>query len=181
MLDQLEPGKSLFDNIHIGIRMCGRLNQEALERALEAIVARHEILRTHFVNADGDPGQVINSIVSVSLPVIDLTGLSEEGREAEARRLAKEEARRPFDLSRGPLLRTTLLRLAEEQNILLLIMHHIVSDGWSMGVFYRELAALYEAFSIGESASLPDLPIQYADYAIWQRQWLQDHVLEAQL
>ena len=117
--------------------MCGRLNQEALERALEAIVARHEILRTHFVNADGDPVQVINSIVSVSLPVIDLTGLSEEGREAEARRLAKEEARRPFDLSRGPLLRTTLLRLAEEQNILLLIMHHIVSDGWSM------------AFSIG--------------------------------
>jgi len=180
LLDQLEPGNPFY-NIHIGIRMHGSLNQKALERALEAIVVRHEILRTCFVDSQGDPSQVVNPSGGVPLPVIDLGGLPNPAQEAEATRLAELEARRPFDLSRGPLLRVTLLRLADQENILLLVMHHIVSDGWSMGVLYRELAVLYEAFCDGESPSLPDLPIQYADYAIWQRQWLQGDVLEEQL
>ena len=179
-LDQLEPGNPFY-NIHSGVRMRGSLNQEALEKALGMIAARHEILRTIFPGVDGVPVQVVSPAAAIPLSVVDLAELSPADREAEARRLATEEARRAFDLSCGPLLRTTLLRLEEQENILLLTMHHIVSDGWSMGVFYRELAALYEAFCRGGTASLPDLPIQYADYVLWQRQWLRDDILEEQL
>ncbi len=179
LLDQLEPG-NFFYNTHLGIRMQGPLSQESLERAVDAIVARHEILRTRFANSDGIPTQAIDPVVSISVAVIDVSGMPEPQREAEAARLAREEARRPFDLSRSPLFRVTLLRLAEEQNILLLVMHHIVSDGWSMGVFYRELAALYGGFRNGCSSPLPDLHVQYADYALWQRQWLKDDLLDQQ-
>ena len=130
-----------------------------------AEVARHEVLRTTFAEADGAPVQVIAPPRAVELPVVDLAALADAEREAEALRLAREEAQRPFDLARGPLLRATLLRLAEDEHVLLLIMHHIVSDGWSMGVLFRELAALYEAFRAGEPSPLPELPVQYADYA----------------
>src|SRR5215208_8083532 len=125
--------------------------------------------------------QVISSAMNTQLPVEDLSVLPQAEREAEAKRLALEEKRRPFDLDRGPLFRARLLRLGEEEHVLLISMHHIVSDGWSMGVFWRELGALYGAFSGGEVSPLAELPIQYADYALWQRQWLTGEVLDKQL
>src|SRR5262249_23745566 len=115
------------------------------------------------------------------LPLIDLSGLDGEKRENEARRLANEEGKRPFDLARGPLVRSALLRLSETDHVLLLTMHHIVSDGWSMGILSRELKSLYEAYHAGKPSQLPELPIQYADFAVWQREWLQGEVLEKQL
>ncbi|MCA1603334.1 MAG: condensation domain-containing protein, partial [Acidobacteria bacterium] len=145
------------------------------------MAARHESLRTSFTVVDGSPVQVIAPTLSVELPVIDLSGLPEAEREAEARRLTTAEAQRPFDLARGPVFRVSLLRLNDEQHVLLITMHHIVSDGWSIGVFMRELTALYEAFSQGQPSLLGELPIQYADYAIWQREWLAGEQLERQL
>ena len=153
----------------------------ALRQTFEAIVARHESLRTTFSAVEGVPMQCIAENGSVVMPVIDLTGLPEADREGEAKRLAAEEFRRPFDLAKGPLLRVNLLRLGDKEHILLLTMHHIVSDGWSIGVLMQEMAALYEAFSKGTIPSLPELPIQYADFAEWQREWLQGEVLEAQV
>jgi len=179
-LDQLEPGSAAY-NIPAAIHLTGPLNMAALEQSLNEIVQRHEVLRTTFAIVEGQPVQVIAPTLTLTLPVVDPSNLPETEREAEARRLATEEARRPFDLARGPLLRTTLLRLGEEEHVLLLTMHHTVSDGWSMGVLYRELSALYEALSKGKPSPLPELPIQYADFAVWQRQWLQGGDLEAQL
>jgi len=179
-LDQLEPDSFLY-HVPRAIRINGALKVEALHRTLETIVARHEVLRTTFATAGGNPVQVISPTLSMPLPVEDLSELSEPGREAEALRLTAEEAQRPFDLARGPLLRANLLRLGAEEHILLLNMHHIVSDGWSHGVFVRELTALYEAFSQGNPSPLEELPIQYADYALWQREWLQGEVLEEHL
>ncbi|MFL6285965.1 MAG: condensation domain-containing protein, partial [Pyrinomonadaceae bacterium] len=127
------------------------------------------------------PRQVVEPASGIALPVTDLSHLAEAEREAEATRLAGEEARLPFDLSRGPLLRAQLLRLGEEEHVALLTMHHIVSDGWSMGVLVREVAALYEAYSEGRESPLAELPVQYADYAVWQRGWLTGEVLERQL
>jgi len=179
-LDQLEPNSPLY-NIASAVRLTGALNVTALEQSLNQIVRRHESLRTTFVAKDGHPVQVIAPELTVPLPVVDLHSLSEAEREAEALQLAIEEAQRPFDLAKGPLLRTTLLRLDEEDHILLLTMHHIISDGWSMGVFVREMGALYEALSQGRPSPLPELPIQYVDFAQWQRKWLQGEELERQL
>ena len=179
-LDQLEPGNSVY-NIPAAMCLRGALNGAALEQSLNEIVRRHEALRTTFSVMEGQPVQVIAPGLALTLPVVDLGNLLETEREAEAQRLTIEEAQRPFDLAQGPLLRTTLLRLDKEEHILLLTMHHIVSDGWSMGVLFRELSALYEAFSAGKPSPLPELPIQYADFAVWQRQWLQGETLEAQL
>nr|MBA3767234.1 non-ribosomal peptide synthetase [Acidobacteriota bacterium] len=179
-LNQLEPNNSFY-SLPQAMRMSGPLNVEALQQTLDAIVARHESLRTTFVAVDGKPMQVIAPTLDVTLLAVDLSALPESEREAEARRLAKEEARRPFDLSQGPLFRAGLLRLGEEEHVLLLNMHHIISDGWSTGVFVRELTALYEAFSAGEPSPLGELPIQYGDYAVWQRQWLMGQTLEKQL
>jgi acyl carrier protein len=179
-IDQLEGG-SAFYNSPAAVRLSGRLDVEALRRTLTEIVRRHESLRTRFVEQDGLPVQIIEEAEEVLLPVVELTHLEEEEREAEARRMAAEEAREAFDLSRGPLLRARLLRLREEEHVALLTMHHIVSDGWSMGVLVREIAALYEAYSEGRPSPLEELGIQYADYAIWQREWLQGEVLERQL
>src|SRR5262249_4572786 len=141
-----------------------------------AIVQRHEALRTIFRMMDGQPVQVIASTLIVSLPVVDLRDLPEAGREAEALRLAMEEAQRPFNLAQGPLVRTTLLQLKEE-HVLLLTAHQLVFDDWSTNVFIRELAVLYESFSVGGPSSLLDLPFQYADYARQQRERLQGEVL----
>jgi hypothetical protein len=148
---------------------------------LSEIVRRHEALRTVFGEVDGSPVQVIAPFGAFALPVEDLSGLSEADREAALRRRAGEEARRPFDLSAGPLFRAALLRLGAEDHVLLLSMHHIVSDGWSMGVLFRELSALYAAYREGRESPLPELAVQYADYAVWQREQLEGEVLDRQL
>jgi amino acid adenylation domain-containing protein len=179
-LDQLEPGSPLYI-ISTALRLRGRLKVEALQQSLETIVARHEVLRTNFITIAGNPSQVIGSHPSVPLPVVDLSLLLERDCEAEAQRLATEEAQRPFDLAADLMLRAKLLRLREAEHILLLTVHHIAADGWSLGVLYRELSVLYEAFCEGKPATLPEPPLQYADFAVWQRRWLQGEVLERQL
>ncbi|HEY9420940.1 MAG TPA: condensation domain-containing protein, partial [Thermoanaerobaculia bacterium] len=176
-LDQMEPGSAAY-NVPIALRLAGALDVAALARALDEIVSRHEILRTTFAEGTREPVQVIHSARPVDLSVEDLAGLPEEEREAAVRHLVAEDMRRPFDLKHGPLVRASLLRLGKEEHVLLFAMHHIVTDGWSMGVLVREVAALYRAFLAGEPSSLPELPVQYADYAAWQRGWLQGEVLE---
>jgi amino acid adenylation domain-containing protein len=161
-------------------RLTGLLDVKALERSLNEIVQRHEALRTTFTTIDGQPMQIIAPRLPLTLSMLDLSQLSSDERAAEARRL-RSEALRPFNLERGPLLRASLLRLAEDEHLLLLTMHHIVSDGWSLGVLFRELGTLYEGFVEGETPSLPELPIQYADFAVWQRRWLSGEILERQL
>jgi len=179
-LDQLEPGSPLY-NHPTAIRLIGALSVDALQQTLNDIVARHETLRTTFATVDEQPVQIITPTLSVPLPLIDLGELPETEREAEAQRRVREEAQRPFDLAQGPLLQASLLRLGIEEHILLLAMHHIVSDGWSAGILFQEIAALYEAFSAGKPSPLPELPVQYADYSVWQREWMQGEVLEKHL
>ncbi|MGH7394037.1 MAG: amino acid adenylation domain-containing protein, partial [Candidatus Methylomirabilales bacterium] len=179
-LDQLE-GPSAIYNIPVALRLGGPLAVGALEQSLGEVVRRHEVLRTTFPTVEGVAGQVIDPVGEVWLPVVDLRELSDEGQGAEVGRLVAEEAGRPFDLARGPLLRVCLLKLGEETHGLLLTLHHIISDGWSMDVFIRELSALYRAFSRGASSPLAALPIQYADYTEWQRRWLSGEVLAGQL
>ncbi|MBW4500877.1 MAG: amino acid adenylation domain-containing protein [Scytonema hyalinum WJT4-NPBG1] len=179
-LEQLQPGSSTY-NTPAAIRLVGSLNVDALEQSLSEIVRRHEALRTTFGVVDGQPFQTITPTLTVKLPIVDLRKLPEAERETEIQRLSAEEFQRSFDLAQGPLLRCTLLHIGEQEHIALFTIHHIVSDGWSMGVFVRELAALYGAFSAGKPSPLPELPIQYADFAMWQRQWLQGEVLQAQL
>ncbi len=179
-LDQWEPHNTAH-NIFSALRLQGNLQARALERSLNGIVRRHEVLRTTFQSTGGQPTQVIALGLQVPLPVVDLRGLPAVEQEATLQRLALEESQRPFDLSLGPLLRATLLRVTKEEHVFLLTMHHSVSDGWSLSVFNRELALLYEAFSHGQPSPLPPLPIQYADYALWQRQRLQGEVLQKQL
>ncbi len=186
-LDQLEPGTPLY-NIPSAVRLSGALDVEALQRSLDEIVERHESLRTTFAAVDGQPVQVIapagasvSAYSNMPIRLVDLRDVPEDRREAQALRLAAEEARRPFDLARGPLLRVALLRLDESEYVVLLTMHHIISDGWSMGVLVAEIAALYDAFARGRPSPLSALAIQYADFAAWQREWLQGQVLEQQL
>jgi hypothetical protein len=149
------------------------------------VVARHEVLRTRFVAVDGEPRQAISpppaTVRPGDLPLIDLSGLGEERRRSEAARLARRDARRPFDLARGPLFRVTLVRLAPERHLTLFTLHHAVSDAWSMGVLVGELSELYEARVEGRPPALPEMPIQYADFAVWQRRWLSGDTLEAEL
>ncbi|HVR96627.1 MAG TPA: amino acid adenylation domain-containing protein, partial [Thermoanaerobaculia bacterium] len=170
LLDQLEPGSAVY-NIPLAVRLAGELQPGLLQRVFTGITRRHEALRTTFASREGRPVQVIAPPQVVELPVIDLSGVGEP----EALKLVRDEARRPFDLGRGPLLRLTLLLLGARDHVLLMTMHHIVSDGWSMGVLLREIAAFYE------SRPLPGLAVQYADFAAWQRSWLQGEVLEEQL
>jgi amino acid adenylation domain-containing protein len=179
-LDQLMPGSPAY-NMPSAVRVRGKLNLAALEQSLNEVVNRHESLRTTFPVVAGQPVQKISSKQKLALPVLDLMGLPEFEREPAARGLATDEVKRPFDLAQGPLIRTSLLRLGEEDYIVLLTIHHIISDGWSAMVFVQEMVALYHAFSSGQTLQLPELPIQYADFAVWQRQWLQGEVLETQL
>ena len=179
-LDQLVPNSSFY-NIPVALRLEGDLDAPALERSLGELLRRHESLRTTFRAERGQPVQVIAPAAAFPLERVDLSQVPEPAREEKARRLAGEEAQRVFDLARGPLLRGSLLRLAERDHVLLLTMHHSVSDGWSIGVLIREVAALYEAFASDRPSPLPELPLQYADYAAWQRQWLRGEVLESQL
>jgi amino acid adenylation domain-containing protein len=179
-LDQLEPGSSAY-NISGALRLTGHLKVAALEWSLNEIIRRHEALRTIFVSGNGQPVQMIAPPQAFPLPLIDLSALPEARRESKANQLAREEASRPFDLAAGPLIRATVLQLAPEKHVLLVTMHHIISDGWSMGIFNRELSTMYEAFSKGNFSPLPELPIQYADFALWQKKWLRGEVLESQL
>ncbi|MEG5083549.1 amino acid adenylation domain-containing protein [Microcoleus sp. AT8-B4] len=179
--DQFEAGKSFY-NLPGAIRLKGKLNVAVLEQTFNEIVNRHEALRSTFTEVQGQPVQVIAPPVSrLLLPVIDLREVPQSDREAAVKQLSAKEAQQPFDLERGPLLGTSLLQLSEEEYVLLLTMHHIVSDGWSIGVLARELAAIYEALSAGNQPQLPELPVQYADFAIWQRNWLWGEVLQTQL
>ena len=179
-IDQLEPGNPVY-NTPRGVRLRGMLDIAALESALTTLVRRHEALRTTFRDLHGEPVQVIGNAEPFIVTVEDLSGLPEETREEETRRLIRDEVQRPFNLSTGPLMRARLLRLSTEDHILLLSMHHIVSDGWSMGVLIREVAALYEAYAVGAESPLKELSLQYGDYAVWQREWLQGEVLDQQL
>ncbi|MGK7878448.1 MAG: amino acid adenylation domain-containing protein, partial [Xenococcaceae cyanobacterium] len=179
-LNQLDPNSSAY-NMAAAYRLTGHLSIKALEQSLNKIVRRHEVFRTTFPSIDGQPSQVIATNIALTLPRTDLRENPETEREALAQQIATEEAQQPFELASGPLFRAKLLRLTEVEYVLLLNMHHIISDGWSFDVFFRELAALYEAFSTGKASPLPELPIQYADFAHWQREWLQGKVLESQL
>ncbi|HEX8317855.1 non-ribosomal peptide synthase/polyketide synthase [Longimicrobium sp.] len=178
----LEQLGNLGSTYHIptGLRLRGELDRGALARALDRIVARHEALRTTFVAADGEPVQRITPAEESAFGLVehDLSALADA--EDELRRLAADEAGAPFDLARGPLVRGRLVRMAADDHVLLLTMHHIVSDGWSMGVLHRELGALYAAFARGEPDPLPPLPVQYADYAAWHRRWVEGEVLRRQ-
>ncbi|HEY7768517.1 amino acid adenylation domain-containing protein, partial [Longimicrobium sp.] len=176
-IDRLDPGSSVY-NLPVAQRLVGALDEPALERAVGEIVRRHESLRTVFAEANGSPVQVIVPFDGFAVPVEDLSGLNPAEREAAARRRASEAAARPFDLAAGPLFRAALLRLADEDHVLLLSMHHIVSDGWSMGVFFREMWALYEAYREGRESPLPELAVQYADFAVWQREQLAGEALD---
>ena len=179
-LDRLEPGSPLY-NLPAAFEVTGRLDAAALAAALREIVRRHETLRTTFADGPEGPVQVIHPEGDLPFAVSDLRSLPEGERRREAWRRATEEARRPFDLARGPLLRALLLRLGEEEHLVVLTLHHVVSDGWSMGVLVREVAALYPAFAAGAPSPLPVLPVQYADFAAWQREWLRGGALDRQL
>ncbi len=178
LVDRLEPGSAAY-NMPYALRLRGALDVAALRASLDALVRRHETLRTTFEERDGQPVQVVRGPAPVALTAVDLRGVREAGREAA--RLAGEEALRPFDLARGPLLRSTLLRLGEDDHVLCFTLHHVVSDGWSRGVLVREVSALYAASTRGEEPRLPELPVQYADYAVWQRARLSGETLEAQI
>jgi amino acid adenylation domain-containing protein len=179
-IDQLEPGSPVY-NMCEGVRMRGVLSVPALERALNAIIRRHEILRTNFIAVDGNPVQVIAEERPLSLVVHDLSALPAEGREARLGELIHDEARLPFDLRTDPLMRVLLTRLEPEEHVFMFTMHHIISDGWSLGVFFDELASFYEAAVAGGEGCLPDLPLQYGDFVLWEKERLQGGVLTRQL
>jgi amino acid adenylation domain-containing protein len=177
-LDQIVPDSAAY-SIHEALRLSGSLHVRTLHASIAEIVARHEALRTTFVAIQGQPVQVIAPAGPFPLALIDLMALQEQARGSAVQHLAAREARRPFDLARGPLLRVTLLRTGAHEHILLLTLHHMIADGWSLGVLLRELGTLYPAFLAGQPSPLPDLPIQYGDVACWQRQ--QDLELQRQL
>ncbi|MCB0155793.1 MAG: amino acid adenylation domain-containing protein [Anaerolineae bacterium] len=179
-LDQLEPGQTTY-NICLAIHLRGPLQVSALEQSLTMLVARHEILRTTFETVAGQPSQRIQSPVPLNLELVDLSRLAPDLQTAELEQLTTAEISHSFDLAHGPLLRAKLLRLTAHQHRLLLTMHHIISDGWSLGIIYRELTAFYNATLSQTTVSLPELPIQFADFALWQRTWLSGQVLEKQL
>jgi hypothetical protein len=179
-LDQLEPGNAFY-NIPMAMRLQGVLNVPALLNSLDTIVSRHQGLRTRFASRQGRPIQVIDSDSKFELLQEDLAALQAESREAELEIRIRREALQPFDLANDVLIRARLLRLSEQDHVLLLTIHHIISDGWSMGVLFRELGASYAAFSSGQQPELAELLIQYTDFASWQRDWLSSEVLESQL
>ncbi|MFN6566176.1 amino acid adenylation domain-containing protein [Dendronalium sp. ChiSLP03b] len=179
-IDQLYHGSSFY-NISSALHLKGFLNVTALQQSLNEIIRRHEAWRTNFITVDEQPLQVISSQGNGNLNVVNIEHLFGTNWEAEVTKIANEEAKKPFDLAKDSLVRVTLLRLSKEEHVLLLTIHHIVTDGWSMGVFAQELAKLYAAFCTGKPSTLPELPIQYADFAIWQRDRLQGKLLETQL
>ena len=180
LLEQLEPGTHTY-NMPAAVRLTGELDVATLERSFNEIVRRHEVLRTTFTEVDGEPVQIIGAGPDLKIRIVDLSEVPNISPAAQIERIAIEEARRPFDFSTAPLLRVCLLRTSSRDHVLLLTMHHIVSDGWSFAVLIREMMILYEAYSAGKSSPLEELRIQYADYTLWQREWLQGEQLQAQL
>ncbi len=179
-LDRLQPNSSFY-NIPLALHLSGQLNIAALESSINEIIQRHEALRTNFVTVEGQPVQVIASSLNCQVQVVNLLYLSETERKIEVQRCVNQEANRPFNLEREPLFRVTLLQLDHIEYVLLFTMHHIISDGWSLGVLLKELTELYKGFCTGKPANLPSLPVQYADFAVWQQQWLTGEILETQL
>ena len=179
-IDQLEPGSAAY-NIPAAVRLRGALNIEALRSAFRALASRQEGLRTIFPLQEGEPVQVVQALADWPLPLVDLRGGVEAEREKELRELTAAEAERGFELGRGPLLRSRLVQLGEQEYVLLLVMHHIISDGWSLGLMVQELATHYEHFAGGAARALPELRLQYADYAQWQRGWLGEGKLTSEL
>ncbi|HVO62722.1 MAG TPA: amino acid adenylation domain-containing protein [Terriglobales bacterium] len=179
-LDQFDPCSCAY-NVARVFRLSGNLQQESLQRALNAIVDRHEVLRTTFRAIDGEPRQIINAAEPVPLHVVDLSELPGNERDARAHELIATEGTRPFNLASGPMLRATVLKLQVNEYILLLMTHHIASDGWSKGVLFQELATFYNAFLKTQRAALPELSIQYADFAAWQREWVNGERLQGEL
>ncbi|HKV09578.1 MAG TPA: amino acid adenylation domain-containing protein, partial [Thermoanaerobaculia bacterium] len=179
-LDQLDAVGPVY-NMPIALHLGGPLDAGALERALSEVVRRHETLRTRIVSREGEPAQIVEAARPLPLPRVDLSALPQPAREAELASRAREEAARPFDLAAGPLFEARLLRLGERDHLLLARLHHIIGDAWSLDVLRREVTALYGAFAEGLPSPLPDLPLQYADFAVWQRGWLQGEVLEAEI
>lgn len=179
-LEQLVPGSAAY-HIPVAVRLQGPLDVPVLNRCINEIVQRHEILRTTFTTKDGRPYQVSTPALSLTVPLVDLRPLPADRRETKVVEIAEAEARRPFDLTEGPLFRVVLLQVDTEDHVVLFIMHHIISDNWSVGVVVAELAALYNAFSSGAPSPLPELPVQYADYALWQRTSIEEEGLEEQL
>src|SRR5215470_16112687 len=179
-LDQLEPG-SPFYNLPQVISITGNLDVDALRRTFNEIVSRHEALRTTFSQTPERVRQIIAKTLTIEVPVDDLTSLEPSEHESLIAKRAREEARLPFDIATGPLWRVRLLRISVARQVLLMTMHHIVSDGWSIGLLFRELGAIYEAFAAGQPSPLAPLPIQYADFAVWQREALQGTALARQL
>ena len=176
-INRLE-GTSVEYNSVLGLRLKGELDRTALERAVNAIVERHESLRTRFVEVEGEPFQVIEPECRIELRLDDLSGGEESEQQERVQEALRSEAKMPFDLMRGPVLRVKLLRLGAQDHVLLRTMHHIVSDGWSEGVFNHELMVLYEAFREGRENPLRPLSVQYADFALWQRRWLEGGALD---
>jgi hypothetical protein len=179
-LDQLMPGSAAY-NLAAAFRIRGRLEVSGLRRALNEVVRRHEALRTVFASVQGRPIQVVTPALEVPMAVVDLSGGPVPDREAELGRLLAEEAGRSFDLAAGPLIRALLVRLDDQDHGLSITMHHIVADGWSMGILFQELAGLYQAFTAGQPSPLGEPALQYADYALWQRQWLTSQPMQGQL
>jgi hypothetical protein len=179
-IDQMDPGNATY-NISEAVRLNESLNLDALERAINEIIRRHEVLRTRIEVVAGEPAQVIDAWEPRRLEVLDLRSWPREEIEAEVRKRTREEAETGFDLSRGPLLRVKALKLEEEDQVILYTLHHIVSDGWSMGVLMKEVRTLYQAYLAGAPSPLEELEIQYADYAMWQRHYIQGEFLNEQL
>ncbi|ARU62804.1 hypothetical protein CBW65_18870 [Tumebacillus avium] len=180
-LDQLEGGKSPAYNVPFVWTARGALHHEALEKSINQIISRHEALRTTFRSVNGQPEQVIHEQMPIEVPLYDLSQLPEAEKRAEARALTQQLVYRLFDLQGGSLTALSVLKLSEQEHLVILNLHHIVSDGWSMGVVMQELATLYDGYVTGTARSLPELPVQYADYALWQRDWLQGEALQGQL
>ncbi|MDJ0732575.1 MAG: amino acid adenylation domain-containing protein [Nostocaceae cyanobacterium] len=178
--DQFEPGSPSY-NLPRAVRLRGKININALANSLKEIIRRHEIFRTSFGTYNGQPIQIISDYIDFKLPVIDLQNFAQEKRELELYRLIKEEAKTGFDLTKAPLLRGKLLQLDAEEYVILLTLHHIISDGWSTDILIREIATLYSSYCTVRLSRLPKLPIQYADFAFWQRQWLEGEALQNQL
>jgi acyl carrier protein len=180
VFDQLVPGSDVY-NVPFAVRLSGSLDVDAFERTFNEVIRRHESLRTTFATEGGRPVQIVAERLEMGIPLVDLSGLLQPEQTAEARRIAARHNHRPFDLIKGPLIRVCIVRLSELEHVALVNMHHIISDGWSIGVLHREIVILYEAFAAGLPSPLKDPVIQYPDYAVWERLWLQGEVLEAQL
>jgi len=179
-IDQLMPGSAAF-NVPMAVKLSGSISLAALQRAIDEVVRRHESLRTTFVTTDGAPTVVVAQQCDTRIAVVDLSSFAATIRETETNRLVEQEIRRPFDLSCGPLIRAKLIQCGPEESVLVVTMHHIVSDGWSLLLLFKELSTLYDSFDQNIGSPLQPLPIQYADYADWQRDWLGDEIVERQL